>query len=105
MTKTECARVVAKIRLGDSRNVDELVLAEWYDTIGYLNVDDAIKAVTLHRQESTDYLQPAHIIRNALRVKERRAIAAGPAFCTTHEWYPLPCDRCKSEAEEVDRGQ
>jgi hypothetical protein len=48
----------------------------------------------LHRQESTDYLQPAHIIRLANRVKDARAIALGPVFCVEHDGYPLPCDRC-----------
>lgn len=101
MTLDECKQVVAKVQLGDNRQVDRLVIMEWYDTIGHLNAGDAIAAVKLHRQESTDYLQMAHVIRNAMRVKERRAIAAGPAFCPTHDFYPLPCDRCKSDDAEA----
>ena len=99
MNKSELARVVAKIRLGDNRNVDELVIAEWYDTIGHLNFDDAIRAVTMHRQDSIEYLQPAHVIRGALRVRERRAVAASAdTFCKTHAYYPLPCDRCAEDS-------
>lgn len=100
VTLDECKQVVAKVQLGDNRQVDRLVIMEWYDTIGHLNSADAIKAITLHRQESTDYLQMAHVIRNALRVKEKRALAAGPAFCTEHAYYPMPCDRCKSDRDE-----
>jgi hypothetical protein len=101
MTLDECKRVVAKVQLGDNRQVDRLVIMEWYNTIGHLNGADAIKAVTLHRQESTEYLQPAHIIRLAYRVKEKRAVDRGPVECPIHAHYPLPCDRCKSESDEV----
>lgn len=94
MTVDECKQVVAKIQLGDNRQVDRLVIMEWFDTIGFLNFEDAIQGVKLHRQESTDYLQPAHIIRLANRVKDARAIANGPVFCPEHDEYPLPCLRC-----------
>lgn len=97
MTLDECTRVLAKVQLGDSRQVDRLIVREWYDTIGHLNFDDAIQAVTIHRQESTDYLQMAHIVRNANRVRERRAITAeADKFCKVegHAYYPKPCDRC-----------
>jgi hypothetical protein len=94
MTVDECKQVVAKIQLGDNRQVDRLVILEWFETVGFLQFEDARTAVTLHRQESTDYLQPAHIIRLANRVKDARAIARGPVFCSEHDGYPEPCDRC-----------
>jgi hypothetical protein len=94
MNVSECAVLVGKIRLGDNRHVDELIIHEWFETVGFLQFEDARSAVTLHRQESTDYLQPAHIIRLANRVKDARAIALGPVFCVEHDGYPLPCDRC-----------
>jgi hypothetical protein len=72
MTPDQTAKVLAKIQLGDNRVVDALTLREWLDTIGYLDFDDAIQAVTLHRRESTEYLQPAHVIRNAKRIREDR---------------------------------
>lgn len=97
MNVAECAAVVGKIRLGDNRHVDDLVVMEWFDTIGFLNFEDAIQGVKLHRQESTDYLQPAHIIRLANRVKDARAIAQGPVFCPEHDGYPLPCARCSRD--------
>ena len=71
MNKPECAKVLAKIQLGDNRQVDKLTLDEWFDTIGHLEFTDAIAAVRLHRQESTDYLMPAHIIRGVGRLAER----------------------------------
>lgn len=72
MTMDELKQVVAKIQLGDSRQVDRLVLREWQENIGDLNFEDARTAVTMHRKESTDYLQPAHIRANARRAKLAR---------------------------------
>lgn len=74
MNKQEVAAVVAKVKLGDNREVNELVLMEWFDTIGHLDVRDAIEAVTMHRRESTAYLMPAHIIANVRRIKESRPL-------------------------------
>lgn len=73
MTIDECKKVMAKIQLGDNRQVDELTLREWFDTIGHLKFEDAIEAVRLHRRESLEYLMPAHLVANV-----RRAIAARP---------------------------
>jgi hypothetical protein len=73
VNKQEIAAVVAKIKLGDNREVNELVLAEWFDTIGHLEFEDAVAAVTMHRQESIDYLTGAHLIRNVRRIREDRA--------------------------------
>lgn len=72
MNKEEIAAVVAKVKLGDNREVNELVLREWFDTIGHLRFQDAVEAVTMHRQESTDYLMPVHIVRNVRRIVDAR---------------------------------
>lgn len=68
MNKQECAKVLAKIQLGDNRQVTSLVLDEWFDTIGHLGFDDAIQAVRMHRQESTEYLVAAHIVALVRRI-------------------------------------
>ena len=72
MNLQETAQVLAKIQLGDNRQVDELTVREWHDTIGHLEFVDAIAAVKEHRQISSDYLMPAHIVGGAKRAKERR---------------------------------
>lgn len=74
MTIDECKRVLAKIQLGDNRQVDELTLREWHDTIGHLNFADAVEAVRLHRQNSTDYLMPAHVVAGAKAVARERVM-------------------------------
>lgn len=75
MSPQEVAQVVTKIQVGDNRQVDRLVLAEWVDAIGHLQYGDAIEAVRLHRKESTEYLQPAHVIAGAKRVRQSRNAA------------------------------
>lgn len=75
MNESELKQVVAKIQLGDSRQVDALVLREWNDNIGMLKIEDAIEAVSMHRRESVDYLQAAHIHRNVARIVAARVEA------------------------------
>lgn len=72
MTIDECKQVVAKIQLGDNRQVDRLVILEWFDTIGHLDFRDAIAAVKLHRQENPAYLMGAHVVAGARRAKALR---------------------------------
>jgi len=72
MTRSEMAKVLAKIQLGDNRQVDALVLEEWFDTLGHLLFVDAIAAVTEHRRTTSDWLTPAHIVAGVRRVKEAR---------------------------------
>lgn len=89
MTPDNLKQVLAKIQLGDSRQVDALVLREWFDTIGHLEVGDALMAVTLHRQESTQYLMPAHIVANVKRLRAERSETALPPQ-RDYESHPQP---------------
>jgi hypothetical protein len=98
MNKAECAKVLAKIQLGDNRQVDALTLEEWFDTIGHLDYEHAIGAVRIHRQESTDWIMPAHVIKNARRVRdrlEREARLSRPALPRGE----ITLDREKFDAE------
>lgn len=88
MTLEEVGKVLAKIQLGDNREVTPGVIAEWDDSIGDLKFADAIQAVREHRRNSTDYLQPAHIRR---LVAQRRALlppADDSVPAHTHRWLP-----------------
>ena len=72
MTLDELKKVMAKIQIGDSRQVDRAVLLEWNDSIGDLVFEDAIEAVRLHRRESDKYLMPSHIRAGAARARDAR---------------------------------
>ena len=76
MSIDELKKVLAKIQLGDNRQVDSLTLREWFDTIGHLDFQDTITAITMFRRESTDYLMPAHLVANVKRIREDRAASS-----------------------------
>lgn len=72
MNQVELAQVLARIQAGDNRVVDRVTVEHWRETIGHLAFQDALEAVVMHFRESTDYLVPAHVIRNARRVRDAR---------------------------------
>ena len=78
MNGEQVATVLARVYLGDNRQVDPegFVLAEWASVIGRLDFDDAIEAVTMHRTERPGvYLEPGHIVANVrlIRARQERA--------------------------------
>lgn len=100
MNISETAAVLAKIRLIDNREVNELVIREWHDAIGHLAYADAIEAVREHRRTSTDYLQPAHLTGLAAQARPAQTvkpISDASHYCHTH-WLPKiadsKCERC-----------
>lgn len=98
MNKQECAKVMAKIQLVDNRQVDALTLEEWFSTIGDLRFTDAVAAVTMHRQESDEWIQPVHVIRNTKRVRSalerevRVARSYGLVDASFPSFDPLPIE-------------
>jgi hypothetical protein len=96
----EVAGVLAKIKLGDNREVNKLVIADWADVIGDLDFDDAIEAVVMHRRESGTYLQAAHIRENVrvLNARRERKERVDNPF-QVEPWAEPPFDRAAHEAE------
>lgn len=70
MNKSDTAKLLAKAALIDRRTIDVSDVEAWHEAVGHLDARDAMAALTLHRQRSSDYLQPAHII--ALARESRR---------------------------------
>jgi hypothetical protein len=56
----------------DGRTVDQAVAAVWAKDLERVDLDVAVEAATIHYRESSDWLMPAHVIRNARRVLEGR---------------------------------
>lgn len=73
MNDRELTQLLARIAVADNRQVDQLVIAHWRDTIGDLDYTDAMAAVNMHFRESTAYLLPAHIVENVKRISKARA--------------------------------
>lgn len=60
------ATLLAKVQLGDNRHVDALVLEYWLDTIGDLDLEDALAALKRFRRERPGvYLEPGHLLELA----------------------------------------
>lgn len=101
MSIDELKQVLAKIQLGDSRQVDRLILAEWNDTIGHLDFADSITAVTMHRRESDKYLMPSHIVANVRRIQHDRAEANG--LPEVQQGHPKPNNMAALEAAAASK--
>lgn len=74
MELSETAKLLAKAALLDNRTVDEMTVGAWHETVGHLDFRDALRALTLHRQESDAWLMPAHIVRLAPRARREREV-------------------------------
>jgi len=84
MTIDELKQVVAKIQLGDNRQVDRLVLEYWWELIGNLDFEDTKQAVNFHRLEQPGkWLEPGHVVAGSKRardIRERDARRNQPAI-------------------------
>lgn len=104
MNGLEMKRLLAKISLGDNRQVDQLVIDDWFETIGHLTYKDAHGAVVTHRQQSTEYLTPAHITQIVRRLNPARAITMSPRLtdCGNHRWIGETCNFCETRRNDDD---
>ena len=72
MNKTEVAKLLTVASGVDNRNVSAEVVEVWFPIVGHLEYEIALEALKIHFKESTDWLLPAHVIRNARRAREAR---------------------------------
>lgn len=80
MNREEAGKLLALIALGDNRqNTTELAIY-WHDLLSDIRFDDAELAVAIHRRESTEWLQPAHIRRLVRAERARRINAANIVY-------------------------
>lgn len=78
MNVAETGKLLALIRVGDNRQVDQATIAAWHDVVSDLPLADALEAVRQHRRTSTEYLMPAHVRAgvHAMRVERLRVTPA-----------------------------
>jgi hypothetical protein len=72
---TETGKLLALIRTGDNRTVDQATIAFWHDVVGDLDLGDALEAVRRHRRASADYLLPAHVRAGVRGIRGERLTA------------------------------
>lgn len=92
MTLEQTATVLAKIATFDNRRVDQATIAAWHDAIGHIKFEYAMQAVSLFRRESTEYMQPAHLVVCARRIatERMREIAEMRGVSDVHRPAPKP---------------
>ena len=103
MNVSETAALLGKIQVGDNREVSDVVVAEWHDTIGYLRYEDAIEAVRLHRRSSAEYLSPAHVVAGAKAIARQRAAQGLPEAYVGSAPRPLNEDALMAAHRSGDR--
>lgn len=60
------AVLLAKVRLGDNRQVDEVTVVYWHELIGDLDLEPALAALRKFRRERPGvYLEPGHLLELA----------------------------------------
>ncbi|TFD80856.1 hypothetical protein [Cryobacterium psychrophilum] len=104
MSLANMQALVSKIQLDDSRQVDRLVLLGWYEKLGDLNFEEARDAVLMHRKESPDYLQAAHVRANVKLIRKDRARSARVDAAKSRgaiEPRRITLDKAKFEADTL----
>jgi hypothetical protein len=72
MNEPEAFQLLTLASARDGRKVSPSVAKVWAGDLARVDLDVAVEAATLHYQESSDWLMPSHVIRNAKRVLEAR---------------------------------
>lgn len=75
MNASEAAVLLGKLAGIDSRNPSDAAARAWAEVLPDVTLDEALAAVPIHRRQSTEWCQPAHILRivEAARREQRRA--------------------------------
>ena len=111
MTTPDVVRLLAVISTFDNRRVEESTIAAWASVFEGVPVtfDHARRAVIRHFRDSTDYLQPAHVIRLARIARdedereERRQRALLPREAPKGDPKPADFDAIVAAAAEEAR--
>lgn len=80
MNREETAQLLGLIALGDNRQISHETVAYWHGLLPDIRLEDATQAVAIHRRESTDYLQPAHIVQLVRTARRNRIDAANIVY-------------------------
>ena len=88
----ETSRLLQQAGVIDHRRPDDVTLLAWHELLAPYSLRDCLDALRAHRTESTEYLQPAHII-NRVRAVQRRRLLAVPAEANpdVEADYPAAC--------------
>lgn len=79
MNTADAAKLLTKCAAFDNRQPSREAAMAWAEalTSAHITLEDASAAITAHYRESTDFIQPAHVIRLAKAARKLRIAAAG----------------------------
>lgn len=77
MRLSEAGDLLALISAYDNRNFNAETSAAWFDLLGPYTLAEAKHAVKKHFFESTEYLQPAHVVRIIKAERKTRLARVG----------------------------
>jgi hypothetical protein len=75
MNLEQTAAILAKVAALDGRNDTDSAILAWHEVIADLDYQDALRAVAMHRMESTEYLMPVHVRQLVARIRSERGDA------------------------------
>ena len=116
LDKVEVAKLLTNISAIDNRQVDEARVEAWFPIVKDYNYQDALEALPVFFQKSSEYLSPRGLIVEIKIVKEQRALNAEQAqrqlelsdttgvpqpLCIEHNLKILSCDPCCRRLYEV----
>lgn len=69
MTIEEVGELLVHMQAIDNRQIEEITILEWNESVGELALADAVEALRLHRRESKEWVTPFHIHANVERMR------------------------------------
>lgn len=76
----------------DHRRPDDAALLAWHELLGPYTLRDCLDALNAHRRESTEYLQPAHIVARVRAMQRVRSLSVpSEANPEIERDYPAAC--------------
>lgn len=72
MDRTETGILLREVQKFDNRTVTDDVTVAWHQVLAGVSLPDAMAAHLIFRQESTDYLMPAHLLAIVRRIRSER---------------------------------
>jgi len=72
MDEREAFQLLTLASARDGRTVSQAVARVWASDLERVSLADAVDAAQVHYRESTDWLLPAHVVRNVNRLRETR---------------------------------
>lgn len=73
MNRAETARLLAKVRAYDNRDVGEATVYAWHEALSDVDFADACEAVRRHYRVSREWLMPVDVLDHADTIGEERA--------------------------------